>query len=51
MTYVIIRHDGLYVAQHGSKHAYTNKLQEAQIYPTLEAANRDKCGNETVIAR
>ena len=52
--FVLVRHsdgskyDGFYVARPGSQHSYTKKLEEANTFPTREAANGQKCGNESV---
>ncbi len=48
--YVIKRNsDGRYVAAPGSLHSYTKKLEDAQAFSTRGEANRNKCGNETVV--
>ena len=50
--YVIQRQeDGLYVAAYAGHtgQSYTNHLQKAKVYATRDEANRDKCGNETII--
>lgn len=48
--YVIRRNeDGKYVRPGGYETSYTDRLQEAKQYPTRESAERDKCGNETVV--
>ena len=48
--YVLKRHeDGKYVALPGSHHSYTTDLRRAQIFPTKEAAEKDKCGNESAL--
>lgn len=50
MSYVIKNIDtGKYVSAPGRKKSYTTKLEYARIFPTREAADGDKCGNETVI--
>jgi len=49
--YVIARNeDGAFVAPPGREKSYTKKLQEARVFRTREAAQRDACGNETVHA-
>lgn len=49
--YVLKRNeDGKYVAPAGSKSSYTTKLEKARTFPTREAAERDACGNERVLA-
>lgn len=37
------RQSGRYVARSGSKHSYTRKLEEAQTFPTREAAEAARC--------
>lgn len=51
MGYVIRRTDqgGGWVAKPGGKHSYTNKLQDARVYPTREAAEADRCPENEVI--
>lgn len=39
----------LYVAPLGRPAAYTNKLQHARVFTTLAEAEREKCGNETIL--
>lgn len=54
MRYVIVRNDGMYVADmrlSSNGASYTDKLQHAKVYATREAAERDRCGNETIIER
>ena len=46
----ILRDDrGRYVNLPGSRSSYTNRPHEAQRYLTREAANADRCGNETAV--
>lgn len=42
---------GLYVAMSGNPGggSYTNKLQYAQVFDTVEQANRGKCENEMIV--
>ena len=48
--YVIRRHeDGAFVAPPGQRSSYTTKLQEARVFQTREAAQRECCGNESVV--
>lgn len=48
--YVLIRNeDGKYVAPPGREHSYTSKLEKARIFPTKDAAEADKCGNERAV--
>lgn len=50
--YVIKRIDGRggYVARQGSPGSYTDKLQNARTFPTLESAERERCpGNEIIV--
>jgi hypothetical protein len=53
MGYVIIRRsDGKYVSKPGSAKSYTQYLQNARVFPTKEAAERERCPeNETIITR
>lgn len=51
MGYIIERTDqgGGYVAKPGSNSSYTHRLEDARVYPTREAAERDRCpGNEAI---
>jgi hypothetical protein len=45
------QYKGWYVARPGSAKSYTRLLQDARIYDSREAANRDACGNEHVEER
>jgi len=52
--YVIVRTDqgGGYVAMPGLHNSYTRFLQKARVFPTREAAERERCPeNEKVIPR
>jgi hypothetical protein len=52
MSYVIQRTDrpnDWYVSPPGSLASYTPKLQDARVFPTREAAELEKCGNERVL--
>lgn len=42
--------DGKYVARPGSRRSYVVNLQSARVFPTREAAEAGKCGNEVIIA-
>jgi hypothetical protein len=47
--YVLVRTDGKYVAPPGQEHSYTSKLEDARIFPTRDAAEKERCvENETV---
>ena len=47
--FVLVRHeDGKFVCPAGSEKSYASDLAKARIYPTREAAEADKCGNESV---
>ena len=48
MKYILKRDDGAYVAKPGD-HSYTQKLQHARTWPTREAAERERCGNEILV--
>jgi hypothetical protein len=41
--------DGSYVARPGSVHSYTKKLQDARVFSSREDAERERCGNETIV--
>jgi len=49
MSFVLVRNeDQKFVCPPGAEKSYTSDLSKARIYPTGEAAEIDKCGNETV---
>lgn len=49
MPYILKRNeDGAYVARPGSRGSYTVRLQDARVFQTRDAAERDRCGNETI---
>ena len=49
--YVLIRHDDRkYVARPGSEHSYTRRLEEARTWPTKEAAEPERCENESCVS-
>lgn len=49
--YVIVRHDGMYVARRGQMSSYVRCLQHARCYRTREEAEQDMCaGSERVAA-
>lgn len=51
MMYVLRNVDnGKYVAPSGSTNSYTERLQNARVFPTREAAQADACGNDRVVA-
>lgn len=45
----VIKKGGYYVANPGSKNSYTNKIETARKFSTKEQAEKEKCGNETVV--
>lgn len=49
--YVIQRTDqgGGYVAEYGSKHSYTNRVEKARRYRTREEADTDRCPENEVV--
>lgn len=48
--YVIRNNDtGKYVTPRGSAKSYTGKLEEARTWTDAGAAQRECCGNETVV--
>jgi hypothetical protein len=50
VKYVIKRNeDSAYVAKPGAR-SYTKLLQGARTWPAREAAERERCGNERVVA-
>jgi len=46
---VLQRADGQYVTPPGRALRYTKKLQEAHKFPTREAAEAERCGNERIV--
>jgi hypothetical protein len=54
MSYLLQRADGAYVSdphRNGTGRSYTRDLMRAKVYPTREAAERDRCpGNETLVS-
>lgn len=50
MNNFVIIHDttSQFVTETGSKYSYSDYLEEARLYPTLDAAKADCCGNEHV---
>lgn len=46
---VLVRFDGKYVAMPGSKNSYTAKLERARLFPTREAAERERCVNNEYV--
>ena len=50
MPYVLVRDDGAYVAPRGHRSAYAPCLQHARVFATREAAERERCGNERIVA-
>ena len=50
MFYVLRRHeDSLYVAPRGSQRSYVRDVLKARRYPSAEAADQDRCGNESAV--
>lgn len=51
MIYVLQRvEDGKYVTPPGTgSESYTDKLQNARFFPSREAAEKDRCGNEVIV--
>ena len=49
MPYALQRTDGKYVAPSGSQHSYVKGIENARAFDTLQAAQRDKCGNESIV--
>lgn len=47
--YIIQRDDGKYVAKPNSEHSYTDKLENARIYKTIEEAKNDLCPENNII--
>ena len=49
--YLLQRTDGLYVAKRGAPHSYTRKMEQAEVFPTRDAAERNRCvENERIVA-
>ena len=40
---------GLYVSKPGRGKSYTNRIEYAQLFRTLEDAKKDCCGNEYLV--
>lgn len=50
MKFIIKRNDdGKYVAKSGSKHSYTRIFQDFRVYNSRLEAERERCGNETIV--
>lgn len=50
MMYIIVNNDtGMFVAPRGSDKSYVRTSSFARVYTSKESAERDACGNETVI--
>ena len=48
--YVIVRVDGQYVTPPGEEKSYTTRLEDARVFATREAAERERCvENESVV--
>lgn len=48
--YILVRNeDGKYVAPSGHGHSYVTKLENAQLFYTIESAKNCACGNERVV--
>ena len=45
----VIRGPNGFVNKSGSYHSYTKFIEQARKFSTKEDAEKDKCGNETVI--
>jgi hypothetical protein len=49
--FVIMRNDGKHVARPGSMPSYTERLEDAAVYPTAQSAEKDLCvENEHMVA-
>lgn len=48
MGFVLVREDGQYVAPAGSVRSYTFSIVRARKFDTREAAEADRCGNESI---
>lgn len=46
----VIKKGNLYVAKPGSKKSYTTSVERAQVFKTLEDAQKNKCGNESIVS-
>lgn len=49
MSYVLVRDDGAFCAPPGQKRSYTRDLTKARQFPTREAADRERCENESIV--
>ena len=47
--FVIRRKENEFVTAAGSKHSYTKFLQCARVWKTREEAEKERCGNETIL--
>ncbi len=41
--------DGRFVAKSGRENSYTRNINDVKIFPTREAAERNRCGNEIIV--
>lgn len=41
--------DRKWVAKPGLDRSYTRDMMKAQVYPSREAAEAERCGNETIV--
>lgn len=46
--FVIQRHDGAFVMSNSNK-SYTRSLTEAKTFLKRESAEKERCGNETIV--
>lgn len=40
---------GVFVAPSGSEHSYTKSIHQARLFPTVEAAERERCVESEVV--
>lgn len=48
--YILRRDDGYFATPPGRRHSYSQRLQDARVFPSLEAAKSEACANEAVIS-
>jgi hypothetical protein len=50
MLFVLQRNeDGKFVAPAGAQRSYVKSLQDARAFTTREAAEQERCGNESIV--
>lgn len=44
-----VEHDDRFVAKGGREASYTRDINAVKIFPTREAAEKQRCGNEVIV--